>query len=93
MQGLSETIAAHLPYLRRYARALTGSQATGDNYAVATLEAVVQDRSIFDGTLAPRVALFKAFHADLGQRRPADHGRRATTCRGSRRRRRTIWRR
>jgi DNA-directed RNA polymerase specialized sigma24 family protein/CheY-like chemotaxis protein len=62
-RGLSETIAAHLPYLRRYARALTGSQATGDNYALATLEAVVQDRSIFDGTLAPRVALFKAFHA------------------------------
>jgi DNA-directed RNA polymerase specialized sigma24 family protein len=61
--GLSETIAAHLPYLRRYARALTGNQATGDNYALATLEAVVQDRSIFDGSLAPRVALFKAFHA------------------------------
>jgi DNA-directed RNA polymerase specialized sigma24 family protein len=61
--SLSETIAAHLPYLRRYARALTGSQTTGDNYAVATLEAVVQDRSIFDGSLAPRVALFKAFHA------------------------------
>ena len=62
-QGLSQTIAAHLPYLRRYARALTGNQATGDNYAVATLEAVVQDRSIFDGSLEPRVALFKAFHA------------------------------
>ena len=61
--GLSETIAAHLPYLRRYARALTGNQSTGDKYAAATLEAVVQDRSIFDGTLAPRVALFKAFHA------------------------------
>jgi DNA-directed RNA polymerase specialized sigma24 family protein len=61
--GLSETIAAHLPYLRRYARALTGNQATGDNYALATLEAVVEDRGVFDGSLAPRVALFKAFHA------------------------------
>ncbi len=62
-QGLSEAIAKHLPFLRRYARALTGSQSTGDNYAVATLEAVVQDRDAFDGSLDPRVALFKAFHA------------------------------
>jgi CheY-like chemotaxis protein len=30
---------------------------------VATLEAVVEDRTVFDGSLAPRVALFKAFHA------------------------------
>jgi DNA-directed RNA polymerase specialized sigma24 family protein len=62
-QGLSEAISAHLPYLRRYARALTGSQTTGDNYAIATLEAVIQDRGVFDGSLAPRVALFNAFHA------------------------------
>lgn len=62
-KGLSEAIATHLPFLRRYARALTGSQSTGDSYAVATLEAVVEDRSVFDGSLAPRVALFKAFHA------------------------------
>ncbi len=62
-QGLSEAIAKHLPYLRRYARALTGSQTTGDTYAAATLEALVEDRDVFDGSLEPRVALFKAFHA------------------------------
>ena len=62
-QSLSDKIAAHLPYLRRYARALTGNQSTGDSYAVATLEAVLEDRALFDGSLAPRVALFRAFHA------------------------------
>ena len=67
---LSEAIGSELPYLRRYARALTGNQTTGDSYAAATLEAVLQDRTIFDGALRPRVALFKAFHiiwASAGQ--------------------------
>lgn len=55
-------IAAELPYLRRYARALTGSQGTGDRYAAATLEAILADRSILAGDDSPRVALFRAFH-------------------------------
>ncbi|KAF0677278.1 response regulator [Profundibacterium mesophilum] len=59
---ISATIGSDLPYLRRYARALTGSQGTGDNYAAATLEAILQDRSIFSDGLQPRVALFQAFH-------------------------------
>ncbi len=69
-RDFSDIIAAELPYLRRYARALTGSQTSGDSYAAATLEAVLEDRSTFDGSLAPRVALFKAFHviwASAGQ--------------------------
>ena len=36
---LSTRIAAHLPFLRRYARALTGSQNSGDAYVTAVLEA------------------------------------------------------
>ncbi|RVV98174.1 response regulator [Mesobaculum littorinae] len=59
---LSGRIAGDLPYLRRYARALTGNQTTGDNYAAATLEAILQDRSIFDNSTRPKVALFRAFH-------------------------------
>jgi len=55
-------IAAELPYLRRYARALTGSQVTGDRYAAATLEAILADRSILSGDDTPRIALFRAFH-------------------------------
>ena len=58
----STAIAQSLPYLRRYARALTGSQASGDAYAAATLEAIVEDRSALDVTLPPKCALFRAFH-------------------------------
>ncbi len=36
--SLAESIAPHLPYLRRFARALTGSQESGDAYVVAVLE-------------------------------------------------------
>ncbi|WP_102110212.1 response regulator [Oceaniglobus roseus] len=59
---LSTQIGGDLPYLRRYARALTGSQETGDRYAAATLEAILVDRSIFDKAFAPKVSLFRAFH-------------------------------
>lgn len=59
---LSDKIAAELPYLRRYARALTGSQTSGDNYAIATLEAILSDRSMFGGD-SVLVSLFKCFHA------------------------------
>ena len=55
-------IAQELPYLRRYARALTGSQTTGDNYAAATLEALLENQEVFTDARAPKVALFRAFH-------------------------------
>ncbi|MGR3545929.1 MAG: response regulator [Roseovarius sp.] len=59
---LSTQIAEHLPYLRRYARALTGNQQTGDHYALATLEALLEDRNVFNSGLAPKTALFRAFN-------------------------------
>jgi len=59
---ISTVIAPELPYLRRYARALTGSQSSGDTYAIATLEAIVEDRDILDRGIEPRVALFQVFH-------------------------------
>ena len=60
--SLTDDIGRELPFLRRYARALTGSQASGDAYAAATLEAILQDRSVFDTGLRPKVALFRIFH-------------------------------
>src|SRR6202522_2840956 len=39
----SQIVAQHVPYLRRYARALTGNQTSGDSYVAATLEALVKD--------------------------------------------------
>lgn len=59
---LSLIVANLLPYLRRYARALTGDQHTGDKYAATTLEALLSDRSVFEQFESPKVALFHAFH-------------------------------
>ena len=63
-RDIARQVAAELPYLRRYARALTGSQSSGDRYAAATLEAILTDRSLLeDGEFGPRVALFRAFQS------------------------------
>jgi len=61
-QDRSDQIASSLPFLRRYARALTGSQDTGDRYAAATLEAILLDDAVFSRIADPKVALFGAFH-------------------------------
>jgi DNA-directed RNA polymerase specialized sigma24 family protein len=58
---MSKVIAPHLPYLRRFARALAGTQAAGDAYVAATLEVLVEDPSLFDQTLDSRVALYRTF--------------------------------
>ena len=62
-QSFSDLIAAELPYLRRYARALTGSQSRGDKYTVATLEVILKDRSAFENENTMKVNLFRCFHA------------------------------
>jgi CheY-like chemotaxis protein len=54
-------IAPHLPYLRRFSRAATGSQTSGDAYVAATLEALIADTSIFPEASADRIALYKLF--------------------------------
>ena len=40
------SVAEILPFLRRYARALTGSQQSGDWFAAATLEAMLADSGL-----------------------------------------------
>jgi CheY-like chemotaxis protein len=55
------TLAKDLPQLRRYARALSGSQASGDRYIAATLEALVEDPAILEGHSDQRTGLYKAF--------------------------------
>lgn len=61
--SLGAKVAANLPYLRRYARALSGSQSTGDAFVRATLEAVLADpelkASLGEGG---RVPLYRAFN-------------------------------
>ncbi len=57
----SKAIAPHLPYLRRFARALAGTQSAGDAYVAATLEVLIEDPGLFDAALDPRVALYRTF--------------------------------
>jgi DNA-directed RNA polymerase specialized sigma24 family protein/CheY-like chemotaxis protein len=59
--SLVANTAPHLPYLRRFARALTGSQKSGDAYVTGVLEMLVADPDSFDAANNPRVELFKAF--------------------------------
>src|ERR1700745_546418 len=57
----SQLVAEHLPLLRRYARALTGNQASGDAYVGAMLEALLQDPSLLEEKHGPRAGLFRLF--------------------------------
>jgi len=59
--AIAEKIAPHLPYLRRFARALCGSQESGDAYVVAVLESLVADPSSFPKDDESRVALYATF--------------------------------
>jgi len=61
-----DELAPHLAFLRRYARALTGSQSSGDAHVRAALEAAIADRSALDAGLPSRVALYKLFHTVWG---------------------------
>jgi CheY-like chemotaxis protein/DNA-directed RNA polymerase specialized sigma24 family protein len=62
MSQISQQVVGHLPYLRRYARALTGSQAKGDQYVRACLETVVAEPRRLAADENLRLALFKLFH-------------------------------
>jgi len=64
--GLFERLGPHLPYMRRYARALTGEQQAGDTYVRATLEAIAAGEAQLPAQLTPRVALYQVFHIIWG---------------------------
>ncbi|HEX6610428.1 MAG TPA: response regulator [Hyphomicrobiaceae bacterium] len=59
--SIATAVAPHLPYLRRFARALTGSQTSGDAYVVAVLEAFIEDPNAFARDMPARIALYRAF--------------------------------
>ncbi len=61
--SLLARLAPHLPYVRRYARALTGDQSTGDHYVRVALEALAAGERTLSDTMTPRVALYHVFHA------------------------------
>jgi DNA-directed RNA polymerase specialized sigma24 family protein/CheY-like chemotaxis protein len=59
--ALSDLIARQLPYLRRYARILTGSQKLGDGFVRELLEAALVDAELRERISGSRVGLFAAF--------------------------------
>ena len=61
--SLGQELAPHLPFLRRYARALTGTQAHGDAFVRATLETIVAKPDEFPREVDPRLGLYRTFHA------------------------------
>ena len=58
---ISKDIAPLLPYLRRFSRALNGSQAKGDAYVAAALETLLRDRNSFARSFPPRAALYQFY--------------------------------
>ncbi|MFM6932752.1 MAG: response regulator [Novosphingobium sp.] len=56
-----QILAERLPFLRRYARALTGSQHSGDAYVRELLEAALQDEDLREELVKGRVQLYRAF--------------------------------
>lgn len=63
MRANSDEIISHLKYLRRYARALTGSQESGDRYVRICLEAILADPELLPAAADVRVDLFRLFHS------------------------------
>jgi CheY-like chemotaxis protein/DNA-directed RNA polymerase specialized sigma24 family protein len=59
--SLGQQLAPHLPFLRRYGRALTGSQQQGDRYVRAALEAIVAAPEEFPRDVEPRLGLYRTF--------------------------------
>lgn len=66
MTALSERVAKHLPFLRRYARALLGDQSAGDRAVRGCLTRLVANPSILV-EMELRVAVYQALHAEIDE--------------------------
>tara|TARA_R110002110_G_scaffold13596_11_gene64807 strand:+ start:5494 stop:6303 length:810 start_codon:yes stop_codon:yes gene_type:complete len=60
-RSISDTLGDNIPFLRRFSRAMTGSQQSGDTFAAAALETILADRSVLDG-MDVRTGLFKVLY-------------------------------
>jgi DNA-directed RNA polymerase specialized sigma24 family protein len=61
MSTLAQSILPHLPYLRRFARSLTGAQKSGDAYVSSVLATLVSDPTVFPSQMSTRSALYRMF--------------------------------
>jgi CheY-like chemotaxis protein/DNA-directed RNA polymerase specialized sigma24 family protein len=58
--SIAVQVAQHLPYLRRFARALTGSQTEGDAQVVRLLETLLADPAPLPTDIPAKLALYRA---------------------------------
>jgi DNA-directed RNA polymerase specialized sigma24 family protein len=63
-----DSLIAHVPYVRRFARALTGSQVTGDSCVVAALEAILAGKR---SNIPARIALYRSLLEEVNALDPA----------------------
>jgi CheY-like chemotaxis protein len=68
-----QTIASHIPFLRRFSRVLTGNQPGGDAYVIAALEAIIEDAAGFAAAGGGRTALYRFFLKVWGSMPINDH--------------------
>ena len=68
--SISDAIAPHIPFLRRFARALCGTQAAGDAYVAATLEEILADPRLFRRRTRTQSRPVQVVFAQLAQRTP-----------------------
>ncbi len=61
VRTLSSGLTDALPFLRRHARALTGNQAAGDDYALGALQMVRDDPAKVTSASSVKVGLFRMF--------------------------------
>jgi CheY-like chemotaxis protein len=59
--SLAFEIAPHLPFLRRFSRALTGDQHSGDTYVAALLETIIADPAAYDKSPDVRLSLYRSY--------------------------------
>jgi len=67
----AESMVRVLPYLRRYTRALTGTQERGDRYVRQFIEAVLAEPELVSGSGDAKLETFKAFHQVCSGLEPA----------------------
>src|SRR3546814_16454085 len=64
--SLGQAIAPHLPYLRRYGRAISGSQTSGDALVARLLQTLVADPDAVDTGADLRIQLYRMVHDNFG---------------------------
>ncbi|WP_428679103.1 response regulator [Sphingopyxis sp.] len=64
--SLGQAIAPHLPYLRRYGRAISGSQQSGDALVARLLQTLVAHPDAIDTGSDLRIQLYRMVHDNFG---------------------------